>query len=191
VPVPFIVVVALVLVLAGVASDLFILISRRDRAVRSWRVVDTLLQRRHALIAMLLDDARGPEAGPVKAARRAAISAGVLSDPAGTARAEADLMTALARLIDAAGRDRGLRGDARLHAPMDRLRALDRPLRTAVGEFNDRVAGYHRAAGRFPGRLLTAAFGLRPLAVYATGMPEPEPEPAPRRPMAAPAGEPA
>jgi hypothetical protein len=185
VPVAFIVVVALLVVLGGATTDLFILISRRNRAGQSWRVVDTLLQRRHALIAMLLDDAHGPEADPVRAARRAAISAGVLTDPAGTAQAEEHLMTALDRLIDAAGRDRGLRGDARLHAPMDRLRALDRPLRVAIGDFNGQVADYHRAAERFPGPLLTSAFDLHPLTAYAVNAPGP----APRRPIGAPAGE--
>jgi hypothetical protein len=187
VPVAFIVVVALLLGLGGAAADLFILISRRNRAGQSWRVVDTLLQRRHALIGMLLDDARSPEAEPVRAARRAAISAGLLTDPAGTARAEDHLMATLARLIDVAGRDPGLRGDARLHAPMDRLRALDGPLGVAIGDFNGHVAAYHRTAERFPGPLLAATFGLRPPAAYAVGAPEP----APRRPIGAPAGEPA
>ena len=186
-PVTLILVVAVLVALAGAAADLFILIARRNRATQSWRVVDTLLQRRHALVAMLLDDARGPEAEPVRAARRAAISAGVLTDPAGTARAEQHLMTAVARLADAAGRHPGLRGDARLHAPMDRLRALDRPLEAAIGDFNGWVAGYRRVATRFPGPLLTSAFDLRPLAAYAVG----EPDPAPRRPFVAPAGEPA
>jgi hypothetical protein len=186
-PVALIVVLALVLVLGGAGADLFILISRRNRAAHSWRTVDTLLQRRHALIGMLLDDARSPEAVPVRAARRAAISAGVLTDPAGTCRAEEHLMTTLGRLIDVAGRDPGLRGDARTQAPLDRLRALDEPLRAAVDDFNGQVSGYRRIASRFPGPLLTSAFDLRPLSAYAVN----EPSPAPRRTIVAPAGEPA
>jgi hypothetical protein len=187
VPVPLTLVAAPLFALAGAAADLFILIGRRNRAAQSWQVVDTLLQRRHALIAILLDDARGPEAEPLRAARRAAVSAGVLGDPAGAARAEQHLRAAVARLTDAAGRDRALRGDARLHAPLDRLRALDRSLEAAIGDYNGRVAGCRRVAARFPGPLLTVAFDLRPLAAYAVA----EPDPAPRRPIGAPAGEPA
>jgi hypothetical protein len=186
VPVPLIVVLAL-LVLAGAGTDLSILISRRNRAARSWRTVDTLLQRRHALIGMLLDDARSPEAAPVRAARRAAISAGVLSDPAGACRAEEHLRAALDRLAEVADRDPGLRGDARLRAPLDRLHALDAPLRAAVETFNGQVTGYRRMAQRFPGPLLTSAFYLSPLTAYAVN----QPEPAPLRTVAAPAGEPA
>ena len=104
-PLALIVVLALLAALAGAGADLFILIARRNRAAHSWRTVDTLLQRRHVLIGMLLDDARSPEAGPVRAARRAAISAGVLTDPAGTCRAEEHLADTLARLVAAAGRD--------------------------------------------------------------------------------------
>ncbi len=184
-PVPLILVAALLVALIGAVADLLILTGRRNRAAQSWRAVDTLLQRRHALIAILLDDARGPEAEPVRSARRAAVSAGVLTDPGGTARAEQHLMTAVARLTDAAGRDRGLRGDARLHAPLDRLRALDRPLEAAIGDYNGRVTDYRRAATRFPGRLLSSAFDLGPLSAYAVE----EPDPAPRRPIGAPAGE--
>jgi hypothetical protein len=187
VPVALIVVLALFVALAGAGADLFILISRRNRAAHSWRTVDTLLQRRHALIGMVLDDARSAEAGPVRAARRAAISAGVLSDPGGTCRAEEHLMATLARLVDVAGRDPGLRGDARSRAPLDRLRALDGPLRAAVDEFNAQVAGYRRAARRFPGPLLTSAFDLPPLSADAGS----EPDPAPRRTVVTPAGEPA
>ncbi|MEV6847993.1 LemA family protein [Actinoplanes sp. NPDC051411] len=186
-PVALIVVLALLLVLAGAAADLFILIAGRNRAAHSWRTVDTLLQRRHTLIGMLLDDARSPEAGPVRAARRAAISAGVLTDPAGTCRAEEHLTATLTRLVDAAGRDPGLRGDARLHAPLDRLRALDEPLRAAVDDFNGQVTAYRRTASRFPGPLLASAFDLRPLSAYAVSEPAPEP----RRSIVAPAGEPA
>jgi hypothetical protein len=186
-PLALIVVLALFLALAGAGADLFILISRRNRAAHSWRTVDTLLQRRHALIGMVLDDARSPEAAPVRAARRAAISAGVLTDPSGTCRAEEHLMTTLARLVDVAGRDPGLRGDARSRAPLDRLRALDGPLQAAVDEFNGQIAGYRRAAHRFPGSLLTSAFDLRPLCAYAVN----EPDPAPRRTVVTPAGEPA
>jgi LemA protein len=187
VPIALIVVVAVLLALAGATADLFILIARRNRAVQSWRPVDTLLRRRHALIAMLLDDARGPEVEPVRSARRAAISAGVLSDPGGTARAEEQLMTALDRLVAATERDPALRGDARLRAPVDRLRTLDRPLGAAIAEFNDRVDGYRRAARRFPGPLLTSAFDLQPLIAYGVG----EPGPAERRRVRAAAGEPA
>jgi hypothetical protein len=186
-PLALIVVLALLFALTGAGADLFILISRRNRAAHCWRTVDTLLQRRHALIAMVLDDARSPEAEPVRAARRAAISAGVLTDPAGTCRAEEHLMTTLARLVDVAGRDPGLRGDARTRAPIDRLRALDGPLRAAVDDFNGQVAGYRRVAHRFPGPLLTSAFGLPPLSAYAVS----EPGPAPRRSVVTPAGEPA
>jgi hypothetical protein len=186
-PVTLIVVPALLLALAGAGADLFILIARRNRAAHSWRTVDTLLQRRHALIGMLLDDARSPEAVPVRIARRAAISAGVLTDPAGTCRAEEHLMTTLSRLVDVAGRDPGLRADARTRAPLDRLRALDGPLRAAVDDFNGQVAGYRRVASRFPGPLLTSAFDLRPLCAYAVS----EPGPAPRRTLLGPAGEPA
>jgi hypothetical protein len=171
VPVTLIVVLAVLLALAGAGADLFILISRRNRAARSWRTVDTLLQRRHALIGMLLDDARSPEAGPVRAARRAAISAGVLTDPSGTCRAEAHLMATLGRLIEVADRDPGLRTAARLHAPLDRLHSLDAPLRAAVDDFNRQIDGYRRVAGRFPGPLLTAAFDLRPLSAYALEQP--------------------
>jgi hypothetical protein len=187
VPVALIVVLAVLLAAAGAGADLFILIARRNRAAQSWRTVDTLLQRRHALIGMLLDDARSPEASPVRVARRAAISAGVLSDPAGTCRAEEHLMTTLARLIDVADRDPGLRAAARLHAPLDRLRAIETPLQAAVDDFNGRIAGYRRIAARFPGPLLTAAFDLRPLTAYAVR----QPGPAPRRRVRAPAGEPA
>lgn len=186
-PIALIVVLVVLLALAGAGADLFILIARRNRAAQSWRTVDALLQRRHALIGMLLDDARSPEAVPVRAARRAAISAGVLTDPAGTCRAEEHLAAALARLVEVAGRDPGLRGDARLYAPLDRLRALDGPLRAAVDEFNGHIAGYRRVARRFPGPLLTAAFDLRPLTAYAVT----EPGPAPRRTVVTPAGEPA
>jgi hypothetical protein len=164
VPVALIVVLAVLLAVAGAGADLFILIARRNRAAQSWRTVDTLLQRRHALIGMLLDDARSPEASPVRVARRAAISAGVLSDPAGTCRAEEHLMTTLAR-----------------------LRAIETPLQAAVDDFNGRIAGYRRIAARFPGPLLTAAFDLRPLTAYAVQ----QPGPAPRRRVRAPAGEPA
>jgi hypothetical protein len=181
VPVALIVVLAVLLAVAGAGADLFILIARRNRAAQSWRTVDTLLQRRHALIGMLLDDARSPEASPVRVARRAAISAGVLSDPAGTCRAEEHLMTMLARLIDVADRDPGLRAAARLPAPLDRLRAIETPLQAAVDDFNGRIAA------RFPGPLLTAAFDLRPLTAYAVQ----QPGPAPRRRVRAPAGEPA
>jgi hypothetical protein len=187
VPVALIVVLALLLALAGAGADLYILIARRNRAAHSWRTVDTLLQRRHALIGILLDDTHSPEAAPVRAARRAAISAGVLTDPAGTCRAEEHLTTTLTRLVAAAGREPGLRGDPRLRAPLDRLRALDAPLRAAVEDFNGQVTGYRRIASRFPGPLLTSAFDLRPLAAYAVS----EPDPAPRRTLVAPAGEPA
>lgn len=186
-PVSLIVVLALLLALAGAGTDLFILISRRNRAAHSWRTVDTLLQRRHTLIGMLLDDARAPEAAPVRAARRAAISAGVLTDPSGTCRAEQHLSVTLSRLIEVAGRDPGLRGDVRLHAPLDRLRALDAPLQAAIDDFNGQVTGYRRTASRFPGPLLTSAFDLRPLSPYAVS----EPSPAPSRTLVAPAGEPA
>jgi hypothetical protein len=111
----------------------------------------------------------------------------VLTDPAGTCRAEQHLANTLSRLVDAAGRDPGLRGDARLHAPLDRLRALDSPLRAAVDAFNGQVGDYRRVASRFPGPLLTSAFDLRPLAAYAVS----EPDPAPRRTIVAAAGEPA
>jgi hypothetical protein len=177
VPVTLIIVLAVLLALGAAGTDLFILISRRNRAAHAWRTVDTLLQRRHALIGMVLDDARSPEAGPVRAARRAAISAGVLTDPAGTCRAEEHLMATLARLVDVAGRDPGLRGDARSRAPLDRLRALDRPLRAAIDEFNGQVAGYRRASHRFPGPLLASAFDLRPLSSYAMSEPDPAPRP--------------
>jgi hypothetical protein len=187
VPVALIVILALALALGGAGAHLFVLISRRNRAARAWRVVDTLLQRRHALIGMLLDDARSPEAEPVRAARRAAISAGVLSDPAGAARAEEHLMSTLSRLVDAAGRDPGLRGDARLHAPLDRLRGLEEPLRVAIADFNGEVEAYERSVGRFPGPLLAAAFDLRPLSPYAASAPQPTR----RRTVVTPAGEPA
>jgi hypothetical protein len=197
VPVALIVVLVLVVALAGAGADLFILIARRNRAAHSWRPVDRLLQRRHALIGMVLDDAHGPEAGPVRAARRAAISAGVLTDPtgpgpagidpAGVAQAEDHLMTALARLVAATDREPGLRGEARLHAPLDRLRALDGPLQAAIDDFNGDIAAYRRVASRLPGPLLTGAFGLRPLSPYAVNAPDP----APRRTVVTPAGEPA
>jgi hypothetical protein len=187
VPVPLIVVLALLLALAGAGSDLSILISRRNRAAHSWRTVDTLLQRRHALIGMLLDDARSPQAAPVRSARRAAISAGMRSDPAGACRAEEHLMVTLARLAEVAERDPGLRGDARLRAPLDRLHALDAPLQAAIDAFNGQITGYRRIAHRFPGPLLTSAFDLRPLSPYAVN----QSDPAPLRNVVAPAGEPA
>jgi hypothetical protein len=70
---------------------------------------------------------------------------------------------------------------------VDRLRALDRPLRAAIADFNGHVDGCRRAAARFPGPLLAAAFDVRSPAPYAVDAPEP----APRRPIGAPAGEPA
>ncbi|MFF5176216.1 hypothetical protein ACFY3U_26830 [Micromonospora sp. NPDC000089] len=147
-----------VVALAALACDLSILIVRRRRATQAWLRVAALLRRRHALVAMILEDVRrlrptAAEAGRVGAARSAAVTA----DGAGVGPAERELTAALGPLLAAIDRDARLRGDARLAVPVDRLAALDGPLRAAVADFDERV-GRSRAVRRLPGRMLAAAF---------------------------------
>lgn len=162
---PWIVVGLIVVVVIMGISSYNGLIGLSEQVNGKWSQVENQLQRRADLIPNLVNTVKGYAAHEQQAIQAVADARARLAGaggPAAKAQANADLNSALSRLLVVAEAYPNLKADANFRALMDELAGTENRIAVARKDYNDIVQLYNTKIRSFPASLFAGMMGFGP-----------------------------
>ncbi|TJY42449.1 LemA family protein [Cohnella pontilimi] len=157
-----VVAIVIVLVIAGISSYNG-LVSSETSVDNKFSAIDVQLQRRAELIPNLVSTVKGYAAHEkevltaISDARARLAGAGT---PEQKAQADADLTSALSRLLVIVENYPNLKADAQFTRLMDELSGTENRIAVARKDYNDAVSNYNVKIRRFPAAIFAGMFGF-------------------------------
>lgn len=164
-----IIVAVLVLILGSGVAMYNGMVSDNESIDNAWGQVGTQLQRRSDLIPNLVATTRAYAKQEQKIftqvaeARAKLAGAGTVG---GKAQADAELSTALSRLLVVVERYPDLKSDANFRQLSDELAGTENRLAVARKDYNDAVRSYNTRIKKFPGSIIAGIGGFEPRDYY-------------------------
>jgi len=155
----------LVLILVSGISMYNGMISDNENIDNAWSQVENQLQRRSDLIPNLVETTKGFASQEkqifiqVAEARAKLAGAGTVGEKA---QADAELSSALSRLLVVVERYPQLKSDANFRQLSDELAGTENRLAVARKDYNDSVRNYNTRIKKFPGRFIAGIGGFEP-----------------------------
>lgn len=162
---PWIVIGLIVVVAIMGISSYNGLISLSEQVNGKWSQVENQLQRRADLIPNLVNTVKGYAAHEQQAIQSVADARARLAGaggPAAKAQANAELNSALSRLLVVAEAYPNLKADANFRALMDELSGTENRIAVARKDYNDIVQSYNTKIRSFPSSLFAGMMGFGP-----------------------------
>ena len=160
----WILIVAVVLLVAFAVLAYNSLVGKRNRAENAWAQVDVQLRRRYELIPNLVESVKGyaaHEQGTLTAVTEARTAAEKAEGPAAQAQAEAALSGALGRLLAVAEAYPELRATENFQQLQAELAGTENKIATSRQVYNDTVLTYNNAVQQVPTNLVAGVFGFK------------------------------
>lgn len=157
-------VIVAILVVMGI-SGYNSLVSMNENVNGKWSQIENQLQRRADLIPNLVNTVKGyaaHEQQAIQAVADARARLGGAQGPAAKAQANADLNTALSRLLVIAENYPNLKADANFRALMDELSGTENRIAVARKDYNDAVQNYNTKIRSFPSNIYAGMLGFGP-----------------------------
>ena len=157
-------VIVAILVVMGI-SGYNSLVSMNENVNGKWSQIENQLQRRADLIPNLVNTVKGyaaHEQQAIQAVADARARLGGAKGPAAKAQANADLNTALSRLLVIAENYPNLKADANFRALMDELSGTENRIAVARKDYNDAVQNYNTKIRSFPSNIYAGMLGFGP-----------------------------
>jgi len=162
----WIIVVAILLLLVGSGVGMYNgMVSDNESIDNAWSQVENQLQRRSDLIPNLVETTKGFAAQEkqifiqVAEARAKLAGAGTVGEKA---QADAQLSTALSRLLVVVERYPALKSDANFRQLSDELAGTENRLAVARQDYNTTVRSYNTRIKKFPGSIIAGIGGFEP-----------------------------
>ncbi|NLM50586.1 MAG: LemA family protein [Clostridiaceae bacterium] len=158
-----VVIVLVVLLGAWVAGQYNSLVSLSTQVEQSYSNIEVQLQRRADLIPNLLNTVKGyiaHEEGVLTEIANARAKLAGASTVAEQSQANAELSSALSRLLVVVENYPTLKADTQFTSLMDELAGTENRIGVARIEYNDIVAKYNMKIRRFPGNIFANLFGF-------------------------------
>jgi LemA protein len=159
--------VIVVAALAALALLVIVLYNRlvalRNRSQNAWAQVDVQLRRRYDLIPNLVESVKGyasHEQATFERVTEARTAAQQAEGPAAQARAEAELSSALGRLLAVAEAYPQLRATENFQQLQDELGQTENRIATSRQVYNDTVLTYNNACQQVPTNIVAGVFGF-------------------------------
>lgn len=153
-----------VLVISAVASYNN-LVTLNENVNGKWGQIENQLQRRADLIPNLVNTVKGYAAHEQRAIQAVADARAKLAGaqgPAAKAQADAELNTALSRLLVVAENYPNLKADRNFRALMDELAGTENRIAVARKDYNDAVQQYNTKIRSFPTNIFAGMLGFGP-----------------------------
>lgn len=157
-------VILAVLVVIGI-SGYNSLVGMSENVNGKWSQIENQLQRRADLIPNLVNTVKGyaaHEQQAIQAVADARAKLGGAQGPAAKAQANAELNTALSRLLVIAENYPNLKADKNFRALMDELSGTENRIAVARKDYNDAVQVYNTKIRSFPTSLYAGMMGFGP-----------------------------
>lgn len=141
------------------------LVSLNENVNGKWAQVENQLQRRADLIPNLVNTVKGyaaHEQTAIQAVADARTKLAGAQGPAAKAQADADLNSALSRLLVVVENYPNLKADQNFRALQDELAGTENRLAVARKDYNDAVQVYNAKIQTFPAVLYARLFGFGP-----------------------------
>ncbi|MPL67860.1 Protein LemA [bioreactor metagenome] len=155
------VIVAIVVVMG--ISGYNSLVSMNENVNGKWSQIENQLQRRADLIPNLVSTVKGyaaHEQQAIQAVAEARTKLGGAQGPAAKAQADADLNSALSRLLVVVENYPNLKADANFRALMDELAGTENRIAVARKDYNDAVQIYNTKIRSFPTTIYAGMLGF-------------------------------
>jgi LemA protein len=151
---------------------------RRGRLDDAWLLIIARLDRRHELVAELIETAEPLVPAERQALAGARLAHGQASRASGVvaaSRAERELTSALHALFAACEDYTQLHATPAFLQLEGLLSRVEAEIGIAVRRYNRDVATFNRKVSTYPGTLVAKRFGFAPLATFQLSQPRPEP----------------
>jgi len=162
----WIIIVGILILILGSGVGMYNgMVSDNEKIDNSWSQVENQLQRRSDLIPNLVETTKGFASQEkqifiqVAEARAKLAGAGTIGEKA---QADAQLSTALSRLLVVVERYPALKSDANFRQLADELAGTENRLAVARQDYNDAVRGYNTRIKKFPGSIIAGIGGFQP-----------------------------
>lgn len=162
----WIIIAAILVLLLGSGVAMYNgMVSDNENIDNAWSQVENQLQRRSDLIPNLVETTKGFASQEkqiftqVAEARAKLAGAGTVGEKA---QADAQLTTALSRLLVVVERYPLLKSDANFRQLADELAGTENRLAVARKDYNDAVRSYNTRIKRFPGSIIAGVGGFEP-----------------------------
>lgn len=139
------------------------LVSGEEAIDSKWAQVENQLQRRFDLIPNLVESVKGfasQEREILAEISQARTKYGAASNVEETAEADAELTSALGRLLVIVESYPNLKSDANFRQLMDELAGTENRLAVAREDYNNEVQAYNSNIRKFPGNIIAGMFGF-------------------------------
>ncbi|BBB91979.1 MAG TPA: LemA family protein [Methylomusa anaerophila] len=139
------------------------LVSLNESVNGKWSQIENQLQRRADLIPNLVNTVKGfaaQEQQVIKSITDARANLAGAQGPAAKAQADAELSSALSRLLVVVENYPNLKSDQTFKALMDELAGTENRIAVARKDYNDAVQGYNTKIRSFPTSLYAGAMGF-------------------------------
>lgn len=144
-------------------------VAQREEVTGKWKQIDNQLQRRYDLIPNLVETVKGyakHEEAVFTAIADARAKLGQGGSAAEMAQADAELSSALARLLVVVENYPTLKADAQFLRLQDELAGTENRLAISRKDYNEAVQIYNTRIRRFPGMIIAGLFNFDPFEYF-------------------------